>query len=200
MCRSGRTHDTPFASNHNYRSSDQNRMSRRPGQWPTGTTKETILQRLVEKLRLPGATNIWTQPIRNRIDMLSTGIRTEVFGSDLTTIEQKETEIELALRPVRGIADLYSERVTGALYLEIKINREAAARYGINVGDVQDVIETAIGGKNLTTAIDGRQRLPVRVRHSPDFRQDPEELRNNVLVTASNGVQIPLGQVPTLVW
>jgi Cu(I)/Ag(I) efflux system membrane protein CusA/SilA len=141
-------------------------MSRRPGQWPTGTTKETILQRLVEKLRLPGATNIWTQPIRNRIDMLSTGIRTEVFGSDLTTIEQKETEIELALRPVPGIADLYSERVTGAPYLEIKINREAAARYGINVGDVQDVIETAIGGKNLTTASDGRQRLPVRVRHS----------------------------------
>ena len=76
-----------------------------------------------------------------------------------------------------------------------KINREAAARYGINVGDVQDVIETAIGGKNLTTAIDGRQRLPVRVRYARDFRQDPEELRNNVLVTASNSAQIPLGQV-----
>jgi Cu(I)/Ag(I) efflux system membrane protein CusA/SilA len=170
--------------------------------WPAGTTKEAILQRLDEKLRLPGVTNIWTQPIRNRIDMLSTGIRTQVgvkvFGNDLETIEQKETEIERALRPVPGVADLYSERITGAPYLEIKVNREAAARYGINVGDVQDVIETAIGGKNLTTAIDGRQRLPVRVRYSPDFRQDPEELRNNVLVTASNGAQIPLGQVADL--
>jgi Cu(I)/Ag(I) efflux system membrane protein CusA/SilA len=170
--------------------------------WPAGTTKETILQRLDEKLRLPGVTNIWTQPIRNRIDMLSTGIRTQVgvkvFGNDLATIEQKETEIERALRPVPGVADLYAERITGAPYLEIKVNREAAARYGINVGDVQDVIETAIGGKNLTTAIDGRQRLPVRVRYAADFRQDPEELRNNVLVTASNGAQIPLGQVADL--
>jgi Cu(I)/Ag(I) efflux system membrane protein CusA/SilA len=170
--------------------------------WPAGTTKEAILQRLDEKLRLPGVTNIWTQPIRNRIDMLSTGIRTQVgvkvFGNDLATIEQKETEIERALRSVPGVADLYAERITGAPYLEIKVNREAAARYGLNVGDVQDVIETAIGGKNLTTAIDGRQRLPVRVRYSPDFRQDPEELRNNILVTASNGAQIPLGQVADL--
>ena len=169
---------------------------------PAGTTKETIQQRLDEKLRLPGVTNIWTQPIRNRIDMLSTGIRTQVgvkvFGNDLATIEQKETEIERALRSVPGVADLYAERITGAPYLEIKVNREAAARYGLNVGDVQDVIETAIGGKNLTTAIDGRQRLPVRVRYSADFRQDPEELRNNVLVTASNGAQIPLGQVADL--
>ena len=98
---------------------------------------------------MPGVTNIWTQPIRNRIDMLSTGIRTQVgvkvFGNDLATIEQKETEIERALRSVPGVADLYAERITGAPYLEIKVNREAAARYGINVGDVQDVIETAIG-------------------------------------------------------
>jgi Cu(I)/Ag(I) efflux system membrane protein CusA/SilA len=164
-------------------------------EWPAGTTKEIILQRLDEKLRMPGVTNIWTQPIRNRIDMLSTDIRTQVgvkvFGNDLATIEQEETEIERALRPVPGVADLYSERITGAPYLEIKVNREAAARYGINAGDVQGVIETAIGGENLTTAIDGRQRLPARVRYLPDFRQDPEELRNNVLVTASNGAQIP---------
>jgi multidrug efflux pump subunit AcrB len=114
------------------------------------------------------------------------GIRTQVgvkvFGNDLATIEQKETEIERALRTVPGVADRYSERITGAPYLEIKVNREAAARYGIKVGDVQDVIETAIGGKNLTTAIDCRQRLPVRVRYAPDFRQGHEELRNNVSV------------------
>ena len=167
-------------------------------QWPSGTTKETILQRLDEKLRMPGVTNIWTQPIRNRIDMLSTGIRTQVgvkiFGSDLATIEQKAEEIERVLHQVPGAVDLYAERITGAPYLEIKANREAAARYGINVGEVQDVIETAIGGKNLTTVIDGRQRLPVRVRYARDFREDPDTLRG-VLVTASNGAQIPLSQV-----
>src|SRR2546430_9732654 len=139
--------------------------------------------------------NIWTEPIRNRIDMLSTGIRTQVgvkiFGGDLATIEGKAEEIERVLHQVPGAVDLYAERITGAPYLEIKTNREAAARYGINVGEVQDVIETAIGGKNLTTVIDGRQRLPVRVRYAPDFRQNLEELRNNALVTASNGARVP---------
>jgi copper/silver efflux system protein len=167
-------------------------------QWPSGTTKETILQRLDEKLRMPGVTNIWTQPIRNRIDMLSTGIRTQVgvkiFGSDLATIEQKAEEIERVLHQVPGAVDLYAERITGAPYLEIKTNREAAARYGINVGEIQGVIETAIGGKNLTTVIDGRQRLPVRVRYARDFREDPDTL-SRVLVTASNGAQIPLGEI-----
>ncbi len=168
-------------------------------QWPAGTTKDAILQRLDQKLRMPGVTNIWTQPIRNRIDMLSTGIRTQVgvkvFGSDLGTIEQKAAEVERVLRKVPGAVDLYAERITGAPYLEIKVNREAAARYGINVGDVQDVIETAIGGKNLTTAIDGRQRLPVRVRYARDFREDPQALRDNVLVAAPGGAQVPLGQL-----
>jgi len=170
-------------------------------QWPAGITKEDILQRLDTKLRMPGVTNIWTQPIRNRIDMLSTGIRTQVgvkiFGSDLATIEGRSGEIERVLRRVPGAADLYAERITGAPYLEIETDRAAAARYGINVGDVQDVIETAIGGKNLTTAIDGRQRLPISVRYARDFRETPEALRN-VLVTASNGTQIPLTQVVSI--
>ena len=116
-----------------------------------------------------------------------TGIRTQVgvkiFGSDLATIEQKAEEIKRILHRVPGAVDLYAERITGAPYLEIKTNREAAARYGINVGEVQDVIETAIGGKNLTTVIDGRQRLPVRVRYARDFREDPDTL-NRVLVAA----------------
>jgi copper/silver efflux system protein len=170
-------------------------------QWPVGTTKEEILQRLDAKLRMPGVTNIWTQPIRNRIDMLSTGIRTQVgikvFGSDLSTIERLSAEIEQTVRSVPGAVDLYAERITGAPYLEIKTNRVAAARYGISVGDVQDVIETAIGGKNLTTAIDGRQRLPIRVRYARDFRETPEVLRN-VLVAAPSGSQIPLAQVATI--
>src|SRR5271157_5388597 len=170
-------------------------------QWPAGTTKEDILQRLDAKLRIPGVTNIWTQPIRNRIDMLSTGIRTQVgvkiFGSDLATIERLSGEIEQVVRRVPGAVDLYAERITGAPYLEIETDRAAAARYGINVGDVQDVIETAIGGKNLTTAIDGRQRLPISVRYARGFRDTPEALRN-VLVTASNGAQIPLTQVASI--
>lgn len=167
-------------------------------QWPAGTTKEAILQRLDAKLRVPGITNIWTQPIRNRIDMLSTGIRTQVgikiFGSDLNTIERLSTDVEQAVRKVPGAVDLYAERITGAPYLEIKPDRVAAARYGIGVGDVQDVIETAIGGKALTTAIDGRQRLPIRVRYARDFRETPEAL-NAVLVAAPNGAQIPLAQL-----
>ena len=147
---------------------------------------------------MPGVTNIWTQPIRNRIDMLSTGIRTQVgvkvFGSDLGTIERLSAEIERVLRGVPGAVDLYAERITGAPYLEIEVDRAAAARYGISVGDVQDVIETAIGGRNLTTTIEGRQRFPVRVRYARDFRQDPEELRN-VLVASPSGAQVPLAQL-----
>ncbi|HSA92895.1 MAG TPA: CusA/CzcA family heavy metal efflux RND transporter [Terriglobales bacterium] len=166
--------------------------------WPAGTTKDDILRRLDEKTRMPGVTNIWTQPIRNRIDMLSTGIRTQVgvkvFGTDLETIERTSQEIEAALRGVRGAVDLYAERITGAPYLEIEIDRQAAARYGVNVGDVQDVIETAIGGKNLTVTIEGRQRFPVRVRYARDFREDVEELRN-VLVSGPMGTQVPIGQL-----
>jgi len=167
-------------------------------QWPAGMTKEKLLARLDDKLRMPGVTNIWTQPIRNRIDMMSTGIRTQVgvkvFGNDLATIERVSQQIQAALQHVPGAVDLYAERITGAPYLEITVNREAAARYGIGVGDVEDVIETAIGGKNLTTTIEGRQRFPVRVRYARDFREDPAGLRN-VLVAAPNGTQVPLGML-----
>src|SRR5207247_5799617 len=167
-------------------------------QWPAGLTKDAIMQRLDEKLRMPGVTNIWTQPIRNRIDMLSTGIRTQVgikvFGYDLETIEKKSIEIERVLHQVPGAADLYAERITGAPYLEMHIDRIAAARYGINVGDAQDVIESAIGGKNVTFTIEGRQRFPVRVRYARDFREDVEALAN-VLVAAPNGTQIPLKDI-----
>lgn len=170
-------------------------------QWPSGTAKEDILQRLDAKLRMPGVTNIWTQPIRNRIDMLSTGIRTQVgikiFGSDLSTIESLSNEIERTVHNVSGAVDLYAERITGSPYLEIKTDRVTAARYGIGVGDVQDVIETAIGGKNLTTAIDGRQRLPISVRYARDFRETPEAL-GSVLVAAPNGAQIPLAQLASI--
>src|SRR6266850_1555412 len=167
-------------------------------QWPAGLTKDHIMQRLDAKLRMPGVTNIWTQPIRNRIDMLSTGIRTQVgvkvFGNDLSTIEKKSAEIERVLHDVPGAVDLYAERITGAPYLEIHINRTAAARHGINVGDAQDVIESAIGGRNLTFTIEGRQRFPVQVRYARDFREDIESMKD-VLVAAPNGTQIALKDI-----
>ena len=167
-------------------------------QWPKGLTKDAILARLDEKLQIPGVTNIWTQPIRNRIDMLSTGIRTQigikVFGPDLGVIEQKSEEIKEVVRQIPGATDLYAERTTGSPYLEMTVDRPAADRYGLNVADVEDVIETAIGGKNLTTTIEGRQRFPVRVRYARDFRENPQQL-GEVLVTGSNGAQVPLSKV-----
>jgi Cu(I)/Ag(I) efflux system membrane protein CusA/SilA len=167
-------------------------------QWPKGLTKDAILARLDEKLQIPGVTNIWTQPIRNRIDMLSTGIRTQigikVFGPDLRVIEQKSEEIKQVVGQVPGAVDLYAERTTGSPYLEMTVDRAAADRYGLNVADVEDAIETAIGGKDLTTTIEGRQRFPVRVRYARDFRENPEQL-GEVLVAGSNGAEVPLSKV-----
>ncbi len=169
--------------------------------WPKGLTKDAILARLDEKLQIPGVTNIWTQPIRNRIDMLSTGIRTQVgikvFGPDLRVIEAKSDEIKNVVRQIPGATDVYAERTTGSPYLEMTIDRPAADRYGLNVADVEDVIETAVGGKNLTTTIEGRQRFPVRVRYARDFRNDPQAL-GEVLVTGTNGAQVPLRDVAAM--
>jgi Cu(I)/Ag(I) efflux system membrane protein CusA/SilA len=170
-------------------------------QWRPGMTLPKLKSEMDRAVSLPGVANIWTQPIINRIDMLTTGIRSEigvkVFGSDLTELEAKAREIADAVRTVKGASDIYPEQVTGGLYLDIKPNREAAARYGIDVGEVQNVIETAIGENNLTTTIEGRQRFPVRVRYAPEFRRDLGDLAN-VLVTGSNGAQIPLGQVAAI--
>ena len=167
-------------------------------QWPAGMTLPKLKNEMDRAVSLPGVANIWTQPIINRIDMLTTGIRSEigvkVFGSDLTVLEATARQIADVVRTVHGAGDVYAEQATGALYLDIKPNREAAARYGIDVGAIQDVIETAIGEKELTTTIEGRQRFPVRVRYGQQFRRTPADLAN-VLVTGSNGAQIPLGQV-----
>src|SRR6266404_3014670 len=167
-------------------------------QWRPGMTLPKLKSAMDRAVSLPGVANIWTQPIINRIDMLTTGIRSEIgvklFGSDLTELEAKAREVADAVRTVKGASDIYPEQVTGGLYLDIKPNREAAARYGIDVGEVQSVIETAIGENNLTTSIEGRRRFPVRVRYAPEFRRDPGDLAN-VLVTGAKGAQIPLGQV-----
>jgi copper/silver efflux system protein len=167
-------------------------------QWRPGMTLPKLKSAMDRAVSLPGVANIWTQPIINRIDMLTTGIRSEIgvklFGSDLIELEAKAREVADAVRTVKGASDIYPEQVTGGLYLDIKPNREAAARYGIDVGEVQNVIENAIGENNLTTTIEGRRRFPVRVRYAPEFRRGPADLAN-VLVTGANGAQIPLGQV-----
>jgi Cu(I)/Ag(I) efflux system membrane protein CusA/SilA len=164
-------------------------------QWRPGMTVERLIQEMDAAVSLPGVTNIWTQPIRNRIDMLSTGIRTQVglkiFGSDLKTLEERAQAAAAALRRLPGASDVYPEQIAGAPYLNLKVNREAAARYGLTVGEVQDAIETAIGETNLSVTIEGRQRFPVRVRYAPPYRRDPRQIRN-VLVGPQ---QIPLGQV-----
>jgi Cu(I)/Ag(I) efflux system membrane protein CusA/SilA len=167
-------------------------------QWRPGMTRETLIAELDQATTLPGVSNIWTQPIINRINMLTTGIRSEVgvkiFGSELKALEERARAVAEVLRGIPGAVDVYPEQVTGAPYLDIRVNRDAAARYGIPVGVVQDVIETAVGETNLTLTIEGRQRFPVRVRYGSAYRSSPQAL-GGVLVPALNGTQVPLGQL-----
>jgi Cu(I)/Ag(I) efflux system membrane protein CusA/SilA len=167
-------------------------------QWRRGMTRERVIGELDAAATMPGVSNIWTQPIINRINMLTTGIRSEVgvkiFGDDLEALEERARTVAEVLRRIPGAADVYPEQVTGAPYVDIKVDREAAARYGISVGAIQDVIETAIGETNLTLTIEGRQRFPVRVRYAPEYRSSLEALAS-VLVTGPAGAQVPLGQV-----
>ncbi len=159
-------------------------------QWRPGMTKNDIISELDAKLQIPGVRNGWTQPIINRINMLSTGVRTDlgvkIFGTNLDTLERLAIQSERILRKVPGAADLYAERTQGGLFLDIKINREEVARYGINLGNVQDVIETAIGGENIGTVIQGRQRFPIRVRYAREQRNNIDALRN-LLVPVNGG-------------
>ena len=170
-------------------------------QWRPGMTREKLIGELDVATTMPGVANIWTQPIINRINMLSTGIRSEVgvkiFGPDLTALEERARVVAEVLRRIPGAADVYPEQVTGAPYLDVRVNRVAAARYGITVGAIQDVIETAVGETNLVLTIEGRQRFPVRVRYAPQYRASPEALAS-VPVPAPNGMHIPLGQLVTL--
>ncbi len=156
-------------------------------QWRPGITKNDIIAELDAKFQIPGVRNGWTQPIINRINMLSTGVRTDlgvkIFGRDLDTLERLAIETERILRTVPGAADLYAERTQGGRFVDIDIDRNAVARYGINLGDVQDVIETAIGGENIGTIIDRRQRFPIRVRYQADDRNNLEALRNLLVPT-----------------
>lgn len=169
-----------------------------PEQWRTGMTREKLVAEMDEKLRMPGVTNIWTQPIINRIDMLTTGIRSQVgikiFGNDLKSLEETSRRIAEVVKTVPGAVDVYPEQISGAPYVDIKINRTAAARYGIDVSTIQDVIEKGIGETNLTVTIEGRRRFPVRVRYAPQFRGSAQAI-GEIPISSSSGAPIPLAQL-----
>jgi copper/silver efflux system protein len=167
-------------------------------QWRPGMTLDRLRADMNRAVQMPGVSNIWTMPIINRIDMLTTGVRSEVgvkiFGTDLRVLEDAARRVSDVLRQVPGASNVYPEQVTSGQYLNIDIDRSAAARYGIRVADIQQVIETAIGEATLTTTIEGRRRFPVRVRYAPQYRADPQ-LLGRVLVTSPQGSQIPLDEL-----
>ena len=164
-------------------------------------TWDELVAEMDKALRLPGVANAWTMPIKNRIDMLSTGIRTpvgiKIFGPDLSKIEEIGKHLETALQSVPGTRTVFAERVTGGYYLDFDLNREEIARYGLAIDDVQMIIESAIGGESITTTVEGRERYPVSVRYARELRDDPERLRR-VLIPTMNGAQVPLGQLAEL--
>ena len=168
-------------------------------EWRPGVTIDTLIGELDKSLQFPGVSNAWTMPIKARIDMLSTGIRTpvgiKVFGPDLKEIERLGREIEKALRTMPETSSAFSERVIGGYYLEITPDRERLARYGMLVQDVQDTIAMALGAESITTAVEGRERYAVNLRLPRDLRSDPQSIARNVRVSGSNGISVPLGDV-----
>src|ERR1041384_8287073 len=166
--------------------------------WRPGMTQEKLVAELDRVVRVPGLANAWTMPIKARIDMLSTGIRTavgiKVFGPELAKINDIGAQIETALGPVPGTRNVFAERVTGGYYLDFKIKRDQIARYNLSVADVEMAIESAIGGANVTTTIEGRERYPVNIRYLRDYRSDIDAIRRTLIATPA-GAQIPLEQV-----
>jgi Cu(I)/Ag(I) efflux system membrane protein CusA/SilA len=167
-------------------------------EWREGMTQDELVAEMDRKLRMMGAVNTWTMPIKNRTDMLSTGIRTtlgiKIFGPDLEVIQRTGQDIEGALSGLRGTASIYAERSFGGRYLDIRPNAEALARYGLTTGDVQEVLAMALGGDQITTTVEGRERFPVQVRYARDFRDSPEAI-GQLLVSGGRGLQVPLAQV-----
>ena len=168
-------------------------------QWRPGLTVDGLIQEMDRSLQFPGVSNAWTMPIKARIDMLSTGIRTpvgvKVIGKDLTEMEKVARQVETALKTVEGTSSAYAERVVGGYYLEIVPDRDRLARYGLMVSDVQDVVGTALGAEPITTTVEGRERYTVAIRYPRDLRSDPQSIAKDVLVALPNGGTVPLGEV-----
>ncbi|MDP1549935.1 MAG: CusA/CzcA family heavy metal efflux RND transporter [Nitrosomonas sp.] len=168
-------------------------------EWRPGMTIDKLIAELDQALQIPGVANAWTMPIKNRTDMLATGIRTpvgiKVFGSNLDEIEAIARQIEAVVKTVPGTASAYAERITGGYYLDIEPDRLALARYGLTVGDLLEVISVALGGQVITTTVEGRERFDVAIRYPRELRSDPQAIATQVLVPAMGGTMIPLGQL-----
>jgi Cu(I)/Ag(I) efflux system membrane protein CusA/SilA len=167
-------------------------------QWRDGMTMERLKQELDALVQVPSLTNVWIMPIKNRIDMLATGIKTpvgiKVAGPDLDTISSIGARIEEVLAPLDGTLSVYAERVTGGRFIDVDIDRIAAARYGMNVADVQDIVRTAIGGMTVTTSVEGLERYPVNVRYPQAVRDSVDQLKRLPVVTPS-GAHVPLSEL-----
>src|SRR5581483_554921 len=168
-------------------------------QWRPGMTTDKLIAEMDKSLQFPGVSNAWTMPIKARIDMLSTGIRTpvgvKVFGKDLETIDKVARAIEAVLRKVPGTSSAFAERTIGGYYLNVDPDRPQLARYGLMVGDVQGVIAMALGAEPVTTTVEGRERYTVSIRYPRDYRSNPEAIANQVLIPLENGGTVPLGEV-----
>ena len=167
--------------------------------WPAGMTIDTLIAGMDEALQMPGVSNAWTMPLRARIDMLSTGIRTpigiKVFGTSLDDMDRVAREIETVVKSVPGTTSAYAERIVGGYYLNIDPDRDQLARYGLTIGDLQEVILTALGGETVTTTVEVRERFGVNVRYPRELRSDPDAIAREVLVHTADGTAVPLGQL-----
>ena len=172
-------------------------------EWRDGMTIDKLIAEMDEAMKFPGVSNAWTMPIKARTDMLSTGIRTpigiKVFGTDLAEMERLAKEIETVVQTVPGTTSAYAERTTGGYYLDIEPDLLALGRYGIAVGDLQEVVATALGGEMVTTTVEGRERFGVGVRYPRELRDTPDAIARNVLVPVMDGGMVPLGQLAKLV-
>jgi Cu(I)/Ag(I) efflux system membrane protein CusA/SilA len=173
--------------------------------WPDRISMEELIHGpggLHEATQFPGTSNAWTMPVKARIDMLSTGIRTpigiKVFGKDLNEMERLAKQIESVVKDIPGTSSAYAERITGGYYLDIEPDRAALARYGLSIGTMQDVIASALGGANVTTTVEGLERFGVSVRYPRELRDSPEKIAREVLVTTPDGAMIPLGQLASV--
>lgn len=170
-------------------------------EWREGLTLDDLISEMDNAIQFPGLTNAWTMPIKTRIDMLSTGIKTpvgiKIMGNDLDVLNDIGQEIEAVVRNIPGTLTVYAERVVGGNYLDYNIDRKAAARYGLTIGDVQDVIMTAVGGMNVTYTIEGLARYPVNVRYGRELRDDIQKLEK-IFISTPLGTQIPIKQVASI--
>ncbi|NBS15782.1 MAG: efflux RND transporter permease subunit [Gammaproteobacteria bacterium] len=168
-------------------------------EWRKGMTIDRLVSEMSDALSIPGVSNAWTMPIKNRIDMLATGIRTpvgvKVFGKDLNEMEKLAEEIERIVKTIPGTASAYAERTTGGYYLNIDPDYAGMARYGVFLSDVQDTLAAALGGETVTTTVEGRERFGVNVRYPRELRDNPMSIASNILVPAPNGSMVPIGQV-----